>query len=235
MNLTDKISRVIEILKKNSRNFKTPVVTEVAAQKKEPFKVLISCLLSLRTKDAVTWKASETLFRIAETPEKLSALSVDEIERAIYPVGFYKTKARRIKEISKILIEKYGSSVPDDIDELLKLKGVGRKTANIVMVYGFGKEGLPIDTHCHRIPNRLGWIKTKNPEETEKSLRNLIPKKHWFDFNDLFVQFGQNICKPVKPLCNICPIREYCKYYKKAKEPVKKNQKNNYVKGRDDY
>lgn len=218
MNLTDRISRVIEILKKNSRNFKSPVVTEVATQTKEPFKVLISCVLSLRTKDEVTRKASEKLFRIADTPEKLSALSIDEIERAIYPVGFYKTKARRIKEISKILIEKYGSRVPDDFNELLKLKGVGRKTANIVMVYGFGKEGLPIDTHCHRIPNRLGWIKTKNPEETEKALRELIPKKHWFEFNDLFVKFGQNICKPVKPLCNICLINKYCKYYQKKQK-----------------
>lgn len=116
------------------------------------------------------------MFRIADTPEKLSALSIDEIERAIYPVGFYKTKARRIKEISKILIEKYGSRVPDDFNELLKLKGVGRKTASIVMVYGFGKEGSAIDTHCHRIPNRLGWIKTKNPEKTKKALRELIPK-----------------------------------------------------------
>lgn len=218
MNFTDRISRVIEILKKNSRNFKSPVVTEVATQTKEPFKVLISCVLSLRTKDEVTRKASEKLFRIADTPEKLSALSIDEIERAIYPVGFYKTKARRIKEISKILIEKYGSRVPDDFNELLKLKGVGRKTANIVMVYGFGKEGLPIDTHCHRIPNRLGWIKTKNPEETEKALRELIPKKHWFEFNDLFVKFGQNICKPVKPLCNICLINKYCKYYQKKQK-----------------
>lgn len=218
MNIRNRISIVIEILKKSSRNFKSPVVTEVAVQTRDPFKVLISCLLSLRTKDAVTWKASERLFRIADTPEKLSSLSINEIEKAIYPVGFYKTKARRIKEISKILIEKYGSSVPDDFDELLKLKGVGRKTANIVMVYGFGKEGLPIDTHCHRIPNRLGWIKTKNPEETEKALRDLIPKKHWFEFNDLFVQFGQNICKPVKPLCNICPISKYCNYYKKSKK-----------------
>jgi endonuclease-3 len=213
--LRDRISKTIEILKRNSANFKSPVVTEIAGRTKDPFKVLISCLLSLRTKDAVTWKASERLFKIADTPEKISALSLEEIERAIYPVGFYRTKAKRIKEISKILKEKYNSRVPNDFNELLKLKGVGRKTANIVMVYGFGKEGLPIDTHCHRIPNRLGWIKTKKPEDTEKALRKLIPKKYWFEFNDLFVQFGQNICKPVKPMCNICPIKGYCDYYKR--------------------
>jgi len=213
--LRDRISKTIEILKRNSANFKSPVVTEIAVRTKDPFKVLISCLLSLRTKDAVTWKASERLFKIADTPEKISALSLEEIERAIYPVGFYRTKAKRIKEISKILKEKYNSRVPNDFNELLKLKGVGRKTANIVMVYGFGKEGLPIDTHCHRIPNRLGWIKTKKPEDTEKALRKLIPKKYWFEFNDLFVQFGQNICKPVKPMCNICPIKGYCDYYKR--------------------
>ncbi len=216
MNIGNKISKVIEILKKHTQNFKSPIVTEIAVQTRDPFKVLISCLLSLRTKDAVTEKASERLFRIAETPEKLSALSLEEIEKAIYPVGFYKTKAKRIKEISKIIKEKYGSIVPDNFEELLKLKGVGRKTVNIVMVYGFGKEGLPIDTHCHRIPNRLGWIKTKTPEQTEKALRKLIPKKYWFDFNDLFVQFGQNICKPVKPLCNICLVKKYCEFYKKA-------------------
>ena len=215
MKLRDRISKTIEILKRNSANFKSPVVTEIAVRTKDPFKVLISCLLSLRTKDAVTWKASERLFKIADTPEKISALSLEEIERAIYPVGFYRTKAKRIKEISKILKEKYNSRVPNDFNELLKLKGVGRKTANIVMVYGFGKEGLPIDTHCHRIPNRLGWIKTKKPEDTEKALRKLIPKKYWFEFNDLFVQFGQNICKPVKPMCNICPIKGYCDYYKR--------------------
>lgn len=215
MKLRDRISKTIEILKRNSANFKSPVVTEIAVRTKDPFKVLISCLLSLRTKDAVTWKASERLFKIADTPEKISALSLEEIERAIYPVGFYRTKAKRIKEISKILKEKYNSRVPNDFNELLKLKGVGRKTANIVMVYGFGKEGLPIDTHCHRIPNRLGWIKTKKPEDTEKALRKLIPKKYWFEFNDLFVQFGQNICKPVKPMCNICPIKGYCVYYKR--------------------
>lgn len=214
MNMGNKISKVIEILKKRIRNFKSPIVTEIAVQTRDPFKVLISCLLSLRTKDAVTEKASERLFRIAENPEKLSNLSLEQIEKAIYPVGFYKTKAKRIKEISKIIKEKYASIVPDNFEELLKLKGVGRKTANIVMVYGFGKEGLPIDTHCHRIPNRLGWIKTKTPEQTEKALRKLIPKKYWFDFNDLFVQFGQNICKPVKPLCNICPVKKYCEFYK---------------------
>lgn len=222
MNLRRKIVRVIEILKEKTGDFKNPIVTEIASKTRDPFKVLISCLLSLRTKDAVTEKASERLFKIADTPEKLSSLPLEKIEEAIYPVGFYKTKARRIKEISKIIKEKYGSKVPDNFEELLKLKGVGRKTANIVMVYGFGKEGLPIDTHCHRIPNRLGWIRTKNPEQTERELRKLLPKKYWFEFNDLFVQFGQNICRPIKPLCNICPIKKYCEYYLKHRATLKK-------------
>jgi len=177
-----------------------------------PYTTLISCILSLRTKDEVTEKASIRLLKKYNTPEKMIKLSEKQIQSLIYPVGFYKTKAKRIKEMSQTLIEKYNSMVPDDFNELLKLKGVGRKTANIVMVYGHKKEGyLPIDTHCHRIPNRLGWIKTKTPEETEKKLREILPKKHWHDFNNLFVTFGQTICVPISPFCSRCPIKNYCK------------------------
>jgi endonuclease-3 len=173
--------------------------------------------LSLRTKDEVTAKASSKLFKVGDTPKKLIKLDNKKIEKLIYPVGFYKIKAKRIKEISKLLIKKYNSKVPSKIDELLKLKGVGRKTASIVMVYGHNeKYYLPIDTHCHRIPNRLGWIKTKTPEQTEGELRRILPKKYWYDFNDLFVTFGQNICKPIKPHCWECPISKYCKYYNKV-------------------
>ncbi|MEM7819745.1 MAG: endonuclease III [Candidatus Aenigmatarchaeota archaeon] len=207
------IGIVIKILKRETKKFEIPIVTESGKKTKNPFKVLISCLLSIRTRDEITTKASKKLFSLADTPEKMIKLSTRQIEKAIYPVGFYKTKSRRIKEICKKLINEYNSKVPDTLEELLKLKGVGRKTANIVLVYGYKKKGLPIDTHCHRIPNRLGWIKTKTPEQTEKELRKILPKKYWFDFNDLFVKFGQNICKPIRPKCNICPIYKYCEYY----------------------
>jgi endonuclease-3 len=177
-----------------------------------PYTTLISCLLSLRTKDEVTEQASIRLLKKYDTPQKMIKLPNSEIQELIYPVGFYKTKAKRIKEISKTLIDEYAGSVPKNLDELLKLKGVGRKTANIVMVYGFYKKGfLPIDTHCHRIPNRLGWIKTKTPEETENELRKILPDKYWDDFNHLFVKFGQTICVPISPFCSKCPINKFCK------------------------
>ncbi|DAC72269.1 MAG TPA: endonuclease III [Thermoplasmata archaeon] len=177
-----------------------------------PFVTLISCLLSLRTKDEVTEKASRLLLTKYYTPEKILGLTEKQIETMIYPVGFYKTKAKRIKEISRTLLDKYKGKVPDEFEELLTLKGVGRKTANIVMVYGHKKHGyLPIDTHCHRIPNRLGWIRTKTPEETEHALSKALPPEYWDDFNDLFVRFGQTICVPVSPFCSRCPIQKYCK------------------------
>lgn len=177
-----------------------------------PFTTLISCILSLRTKDEVTDKASIRLLKKYNTPEKISKLSTKKIESLIYPVGFYKTKSKRIKEISETLIKNYNGKVPDDFDELLKLKGVGRKTANIVMLYGHKKRGfLPIDSHCHKIVNRLGWIKTKTPEQTELTLKKILPKKYWNDFNFLFVTFGQTICVPVSPFCSKCPIEKFCK------------------------
>ena len=168
--------------------------------------------MSLRTKDEVTEKASLRLLKKHNTPEKLLTLSEKEIESLIYPVGFYKTKAKRLREISKSLIENYSSEVPKDFDELLKLKGVGRKTANIVMVYGHKKHGyVPIDVHCHRIPNRLGWINTKTPEGTEFEIKKILPEQYWDDFNDMFVTFAQKICVPISPFCSKCPIEKYCK------------------------
>ena len=209
------IPMVMRLLKKESRNFKQPIVTEVAERDEDPFLVLISCILSLRTRDETTAKASERLFALADNPKVMLLLSTKQIEKAIYPVGFYKTKTRRIKGICKKLLDEYKGIVPDDFDELMKFKGVGRKTANIVMCYGFNKSGyIPVDTHVHRIPNRIGWINTKMPEQTEEALKKILPKKYWHDFNDLFVQFGQNICKPIAPRCDICPISRYCKYYK---------------------
>jgi endonuclease-3 len=207
------LDRIFSLLKQQLRAYTQPIVSR---KKKEildtPFITLISCLLSLRTKDEVTEQASRRLLTKYNTPEKIMRLTEKQIETLIYPVGFYKTKAKRIKEISRVLLEKYQGKVPDEFEELLTLKGVGRKTANIVMVYGHKKHGyLPIDTHCHRIPNRLGWIKTNSPENTESALKEFLPLKYWDDFNDLFVTFGQTICVPISPFCSRCSIEQYCK------------------------
>ncbi|MBN1157075.1 endonuclease III [Candidatus Woesearchaeota archaeon] len=204
------IEKVIKTLSKEIRKFKTPIVTEFSFTK-SPYKVLISCLLSLRTKDEVTSKASYSLFNVADTAERMIKLSEKQIQELIYPVGFYRTKARRIIEISKTIINNYNGKVPDEIDELLKLKGVGRKTANLVVSLGYSKPGICVDTHVHRISNRLGWVRTKTPHETEFALRKLIPVKYWSLINELFVRYGQNLCKPVSPYCSICKIRNYCK------------------------
>jgi len=208
------IDEIFRLLKKELQQYNQPIVSRSKWEEivRTPFTTIVSCILSLRTKDKVTEKASIRLLKNYNTPEKIANLSEKKIESLIYPVGFYKTKARRIKEISKIILDKYSGEVPDDFDELLKLKGVGRKTANIVMAYGHKKQGyLPIDTHCHRIPNRLGWIETKTPEQTEKELSKFLPRKYWDDFNHLFVTFGQTICVPVSPFCSKCPIKQYCK------------------------
>ena len=214
MKETIDFDKIFKILKKELKNYRTPVLSRQKWMKikKTPFTTLISCLLSLRTKDNVTDKASMKLFKKYNTPKKLAEANIKDIELLIFPVGFYHTKAKRIKEISKTLINKYNGKVPNDFNELLKLKGVGRKTANIVMIYGFNKKKfLPIDTHCNRIPNRIGWIKTKTPEETEQKLKKILPQKYWYDFNNLFVQFGQKICLPISPFCSKCPINNYCK------------------------
>jgi len=201
---------VIAILKKEVRKFFTPIVTEFANQTGDPFKVLISCLLSLRTKDAVTSAASRRLFTLADNPADMLKLSIHQIQKTIYPVGFYKTKSARIKEICQTLIDDYQGAVPDDLDELLKLKGVGRKTANLVVTLGFGKPGICVDTHVHRISNRWGLIQTKTPAASEMALRKILPGKYWIIYNDLLVSYGQNICKPISPLCSQCKISEYC-------------------------
>ena len=216
------IDEIFRFLKEELKNFEIPVVSRSKWEKiiHSPYTTLISCLLSLRTKDEVTEQASIRLLKKYNTPKKIIKLPTQKIQSLIYPVGFYKTKAKRIKEVSNTLIKNYHGKVPDSFNELLKLKGVGRKTANIVMVYGHKKKGfLPIDTHCHRIPNRLGWIKTKTPEQTEKELRKILPDKYWDDFNHLFVKFGQTICVPISPFCSRCPIDRFCK-----KIYVKKNR-----------
>jgi len=207
------IDEIFSLLKQQLGAYAQPIVSR---KKKEipdtPFVTLISCLLSLRTKDEVTAQASRELLTKYNTPEKIMGLTEKQIESLIYPVGFYKTKAKRIREISRVILEKYQGNVPDEFEELLTLKGVGRKTANIVMVYGHKKHGyLPIDTHCHRIPNRLGWIKTKSPGDTEYALKKILPSEYWSDFNDFFVTFGQTICVPISPFCSRCAIERYCK------------------------
>jgi endonuclease-3 len=204
------IEKIIEILRESVKEWKQPVVTQIAERDRDPFRILISTILSLRTKDEVTKIASERLFSLARTPEEMLRLEEEEIERAIYPVGFYRNKAKTIKEICKVLIERYNGRVPDDIDELLKLKGVGRKTANLVITLGYNKPGICVDTHVHRISNRLGYVKTKTPEETEFALRGKLPEEYWIEFNDLLVTLGQTICHPVSPRCSICSISGYC-------------------------
>ncbi len=202
--------KVLKILEKEYPKWNAPVVTLLAQHTKDPYKVLISTILSLRTKDEVTAKASERLFKLADNPYDMVKLSEEQIEKAIYPVGFYKNKAKTILNISKELIQKYNGKVPDDLDELLKFKGVGRKTANLVLGLGFGKPAICVDVHVHRICNRMGYVKTKTPEETEMELRKKLPKEYWIKINDLLVAFGQTICKPVSPLCSKCPVEKFC-------------------------
>ena len=205
------IHNIIRILQKEVKKWEAPAVTKVAEKTKDPFKVLISCVLSLRTKDVTTADASHRLFSLANTPDEMLKIPAGRIEKAIFPVGFYRTKAKNIIEICRALTEHYNSIVPDTIDELLKLKGVGRKTANLVVTVGYDKDGICVDTHVHRISNRWGYIKTKTPDQSEEALRGKLPRKYWKIYNDLLVTFGQNLCKPVSPLCSQCMIAEYCR------------------------
>ena len=177
---------------------------------KDPFIVLIACILSLRTNDKTTYPATLRMLKLGKTPEDFAKLDPKVLEKAIYPVGFYANKAKQIVELSKELVEKYNSKVPDEIEELVKFNGVGRKTANLVLSEGFHKPAICVDVHVHRISNRLGYVKTKNPEETEFALRKKLPPKYWIDINSLLVTHGQNICKPINPKCEQCPIKDYC-------------------------
>ena len=176
-----------------------------------PYLVLIACILSLRTNDKTTYPATLRMLELGRTPEDFAKCDVKKLEKAIYPVGFYANKAKQIVELSKELVEKYNSKVPESIEEMTKFNGVGRKTANLVMSQGFRKPAICVDVHVHRIFNRLGYIKTKNPEETEFALREKLPEKYWIDINTLLVTHGQNVCKPINPKCDICPIKDLCK------------------------
>ena len=204
------IDRVIHLLKRQMKDLPDPSVTLVGKRWKDPFLVLISCILSLRTKDATTLPASERLFRLADSVEGMLALKPEEIEKAVYPVGFYRTKARTILGICRDLKEKFDGRVPSDLEALMSMKGVGRKTANLVLVEGFGIPAICVDTHVHRISNRFGYVRTRTPHATEMTLREILPKKHWIGYNALLVVWGQNICKPISPVCSLCGVRRYC-------------------------
>jgi len=181
----------------------------------DPFKILIGTILSARTRDEVTTAVIKALFSRFKNPNELSRANLSDIKKLIQKIGFYNVKASRLKEVSQLIIKKYNGEVPSNLDDLLTLPGVGRKTANCVLVYGFKKAAIPVDIHVHRISNRIGIVNTKNPEETENVLQKSIDKKYWIRVNETFVTFGQNICLPIKPKCNVCQLTKMCKYYSK--------------------
>ncbi len=211
MAVTNKnLDQVVTLIKKALAHLPDPSVTLVGKRWKTPYHVLISCLLSLRTKDTTTLPASERLFALANTPKEMLQLTTSQIEKAIYPVGFYKTKAKTLHGVSHDILEKFDGKVPSDLDTLMTMKGVGRKTANLVLTEGFGQNAMCVDTHVHRISNRFGYIKTNDPHETEMALRKKLPEKFWMDYNAMLVLWGQNICKPISPLCSTCPVKKFC-------------------------
>lgn len=206
----DRVITTIALIEKQVREFNIPWVTKVS-EKKDPYRILISCLLSLRTKDSTTAQASQRLFKLADTPQKMLKTSLACLQRLIYPVGFYRNKAKVIHKVSREILERFAGRIPSTAEELLSLKGVGRKTANLVLGLGFGVPAICVDTHVHRISNRLGWVKTKSPHQTEEALAGIVPKDYWIRLNTLLVAFGQNICMPVSPFCSKCYVRRFCK------------------------
>jgi endonuclease-3 len=206
------ITRVLEILKEFQSGTRKTTLNREAKDSKNftPYQTLISCLLSLRAKDETTEKISEELFKIADTPEKMLEIPEKKLKQIIFSSGHYNKKAEAIRHVSKELIERFNSRVPDSFQELISIKHIGPKTANIVLCFSFDKKVIPVDTHVHRIPNRLGWVKTKTPEETEKALEGILPDEYWTQVNGIWVLFGKTICLPVSPLCSKCPINKYC-------------------------
>lgn len=202
------IDKIVELLKKAKQPQSDFV--KLMDSFKDPYLVLIACILSLRTNDKTTYPATLRMLELGKTPKDFANCDVKELEKAIYPVGFYSNKAKQIVELSKILVKKYNSKVPDSIEELCKFNGVGRKTANLTLSLGFNKPAICVDVHVHRIFNRIGYVNTKNPDETEFKLREILPEKYWIDINTLLVTHGQNICKPQKPMCDKCPIEKFC-------------------------
>jgi endonuclease III len=208
---TETLEKVLRILRREIRKWKVPAVGIIAGQAVDrPFETLISTILSLRTKDAVTEQASRRILSAAPAPQAMIRLTVSQIEKLIYPVGFYHTKAKNIKETCRHLLERYGGKVPRKIEELLTLPGVGRKTANLVVTVGYNRPGICVDTHVHRITNIWGYVRERAPDDTEFALRAKLPGKHWKTLNDILVTFGQNLCVPVSPWCSKCPVGVYC-------------------------
>lgn len=216
--MTLKFGKIISLMQSTLRNNNLVRATALknlqTQEDRDPYKILIGTILSARTRDETTTNVIKMLFSKFKNPEELSRANLKEIKELIQKIGFYNVKAARIKEVSKILVEKYNSKVPPNLEDLLSFPGVGRKTANCVLVYGFRKPAIPVDVHVHRISNRIGIVKTKKPEETEIVLQESIDRKHWIAVNETFVVFGQNICLPIKPKCNVCRLTKLCKYYK---------------------
>jgi endonuclease-3 len=206
----EEIHAALRILRREVLQWQEPVVGVVAKEFRDPFRILIACVLSLRTKDRTTAEASQRLFDLASEPASMVQLSLPKIQKAIYPVGFYRVKSKQILKICRRLLDAYDGHVPDSIEELLTLPGVGRKTANLVVTVGYGKPGICVDIHVHRISNRWGYVKTTSPNQTEQALYRKLPSKYWIIYNDLLVPFGQNICQPVSPFCSRCKVLKYC-------------------------
>jgi len=204
------IDRVLQLVRQAIEAWEPPALNKIAEESHDPFRVLISCILSQQTKDHLTGAASARLYQLAGRPETILALSERRIARAIYPVSFYRTKARTIREVCRTLLTRFAGRVPDSLEPLLSLKGVGRKTANLVLTVGYRKPGICVDTHVHRISNRWGYVTTKTPDQTEMALREKLPRRHWISYNDLLVPFGQHLCRPISPFCSRCPVERWC-------------------------
>ena len=212
------MKRILDGMKRTMMAVNPPRYTALEGLQKaeaaSPFKILIGTVLSARTRDENTTKAADKLFKVYGTPQKLAKAKIKDVEKLIKSVGFYRVKSKRVINVARLILSKYHGKVPADIDKLVEIPGVGRKTANCVLVYAFEQPAIPVDTHVHRISNRLGLVDTKTPEETEMELRKKIPKKFWLDINNTFVMYGQNICKPISPMCDVCMIRNVCEYFK---------------------
>ena len=212
-----KMKKILDGMTNTMNSVKPPRITalrDLHNAETGPFSILIGTILSARTKDETTTKAVKALFLKYKNPKELANAKIKDVEKIIRSIGFFHVKSKRIIEVAKIIHKKYKDKVPEDLDTLVQLPGVGRKTANCVLVYAFEKPAIPVDIHVHRISNRLGLVETKNPEDTEQELMKKIDKKFWIDINDTFVMYGQNICKPISPMCDVCKIKKSCKYYK---------------------
>jgi endonuclease-3 len=202
--------RIISAVQRHVKGSPLPSVSAVAERRADPFHILVSTLISLRTKDEVTSAASERLLSRAPTADRLARMGWKQIAELIYPAGFYNTKAKNLKVMAEELVNRYAGCVPESMEQLLELPGVGRKTANLVRNLGYGLDGICVDTHVHRISNRLGWVQTKTPDQTEVALEKVLPRRYWIPINELLVRFGQTVCTPVSPFCSRCPVRSHC-------------------------